>query len=302
MATGPPPASGRRHGPALPGIQHLAALLLLLQSVACIATAEDGPADVPALSARVTDLTGTLDVAEAARLDARLAELESATGAQLAVLVVSSTRPEAIEQYAIRVADAWRLGREGVDDGVLLLVAIEDREVRIEVGYGLEGAVPDARANRIIDEQILPRFREGDYAGGLAAGTEALAAAIRGESLPPPATRGPSLPDVGGLLPVLLVLAATVGGALKRAFGALPGAALAGGLVGALVWFLVGALVTAIVAGAVAFVLILFMSGGPGAWSSGRGYGGGFGGGFGRGGGFSGGGGSFGGGGASGRW
>jgi uncharacterized protein len=302
MATGPPPASGRRHGPVVPGIQHLTALLLLLQSVACIAAAEDGPADVPALSARVTDLTGTLDVTEAARLDAHLAELESATGAQLAVLVVSSTRPEAIEQYAIRVADAWRLGREGVDDGVLLLVAIDDREVRIEVGYGLEGAVPDARANRIIDEQILPRFREGDYAGGLAAGTEALAAAIRGESLPPPAARGPSLPDVGGLLPVLLVLAATVGGALKRAFGALPGAALAGGLVGALVWFLVGALVTAIVAGAVAFVLILFMSAGPGAWSSGRGYGGGFGGGFGRGGGFSGGGGSFGGGGASGRW
>ncbi|HEX5786902.1 MAG TPA: TPM domain-containing protein [Woeseiaceae bacterium] len=302
MATGSPRAPGRRPLPVLPGIPHLKALLLLLLSVAGIAAAEDGPAAVPALNARVTDLTGTLDAAETARLDDQLAELESSTGAQLAVLVVASTRPEAIEQYAIRVADAWRLGREGVDDGVLLLVATEDRAVRIEVGYGLEGAVPDARANRIIDEQILPRFREGDYAGGLAAGTEALAAAIRGESLPPPAPRGPSLPDVGGLLPVLLVLAATVGGALKRAFGALPGAALAGGLVGALVWFLVGVLVTAIVAAAVAFVLILFMSAGPGAWSSGRGYGGGFGGGFGRGGGFGGGGGSFGGGGASGRW
>lgn len=256
--------------------------------------------DVPALRARVTDLTGTLTVNDAATLDAQLATLEEDTGSQVAVLIVDSTLPESIEQYAIRVADAWRLGRGGVDDGILILVALSDRRIRMDVGYGLEGALPDARANRIIDERMTPRFAAGDVAGGLAAGVDALAASIRGEALPAPAQRSRGLPDIGGMLPILLIVGMTIGGALKRALGSFPGAMLAGGIVGVIVWFLVGVILTALLAGIIAFVVTMFMSAGPGAWSSGRGYGGGFGG---RGGGgFSGGGGRFGGGGASGGW
>ncbi len=254
--------------------------------------------DVPALRARVTDLTGSLTVNETADLEGQLRTLDELTGSQVAVLIVDSTAPESIEQYAIRVADRWRLGRRGVDDGVLILVALADRRIRLEVGYGLEGALPDARANRIIDERMTPRFAAGDVTGGLAAGIDALAASIRGEALPAPAQRSRGLPDPGGLLPILLIVGMTLGGALKRAFGAFPGAMLAGGIVAVIVWFLVGVIVTACIAGVIAFFIILFLSAGPGAWTSGRGYGGGFGGG----GGFSGGGGRFGGGGASGGW
>jgi uncharacterized protein len=255
---------------------------------------------VPSLDARVTDLTGTLGASDRALLESELALLERETGSQVAILLVDSTRPEAIEQYAIRVAEAWQLGRGGVDDGVLILVAMDDRRIRIEVGYGLEGVLPDARTNRIIDQAIAPHLSAGRIADGLAAGSAAIADAVRGEALPAPATGQRGLPDVGGLLPIMLIIGLTLGGILKRAFGALPGAALAGGIVGVIAWFIVGIVLTACIAGAVAFLVVLFMSAGPGAWSSGRGYGGGFGGG-GRGG-FSGGGGRFGGGGASGGW
>ena len=276
-----------------------AAGLLLLAALGIAQTLRE----VPDLSARVTDLTGTLGETGRLALENRLRELEADTGSQLAVLLVDSTEPESIEQYALRVAEKWRLGRADVDDGVLVLIAVDDREMRIEVGYGLEGAIPDARANRIIDELITPRFATGDFAGGLTAGVDALAASIRGEELPAPERRGTELPDIGGMLPILLILGLTVGGVLKRTFGAFPGAALTGGIVGLIVWFIVGLVATAVVAGIISFIVILFMSAGPGSWSSGRGYGGGFGGGFGgRGGGFGGGGGSFGGGGASGSW
>lgn len=285
---------------AAPSLVAAAALLLLLPPVPAMA---EEPRAVPALSSRVVDPGAVLDATTRQKLEASLERLERETGSQVAVLVVDTTRPEAIEQYAIRVVDAWRLGREKVDDGVLVLVAVEDRELRIDVGYGLEGALPDARINRIIDELMLPSFAAGDYAGGLASGIGAIAVGIRGEALPAPEWRDRGGPDIGGILPILLIIGVTVGGVLKRAFGALPGAALSGGIVGTIVWFIVGTLLTAIVAGIIGFLVILFMSAGPGAWSSGRGYGGGFGGGFGgRGGGFSGGGGSFGGGGASGRW
>jgi uncharacterized protein len=282
--------------------------LFLVAAVFCVAVpalAEPLRA-VPRLEARVTDLTGTLGASDSALLESELALIERETGSQVAILLVDSTRPEAIEQYAIRVAEAWQLGRGGVDDGVLILAALDDRRMRIEVGYGLEGALPDARTNRIIDGTIAPHFREGRIADGLAAGVAAIAGALRGEALPEPATGQRGLPDVGGMLPILLIIGLTLGGALKRAFGALPGAAIAGGIVGVIAWFIVGIVVTACVAGVVAFLVVLFMSAGPGAWSSGRGYGGGFGGGFGGSGGgrggFSGGGGRFGGGGASGGW
>jgi uncharacterized protein len=189
---------------------------------------------------------------------------------------------------------------------VLLLVAVADRRLRIEVGYGLEGAVPDARANRIIDEYITPHFREGDFAGGISAGVAAIAALIEGEELPAPTGRKPAVGDIGGMLPVLLIAVVVLGGFLKRMLGSLPGALATGGIVGFIAWLIVGIVATAVFAGIIAFVFALFGAAGPGSWSNRGGYrGGGFGGGtFGGrgGGGFSGGGGGFGGGGASGGW
>lgn len=143
-------------------------------------------APVPALSARITDVTGTLDAAAVARIEAPLAALEANKGSQIAVLIVSSTAPESIEAYAVRAFEQWKLGRAGVDDGVLLVVAKGDRTVRIEVGYGLEGAIPDVAAYRVIQEYLVPRFREGDFAGGIEAAVGVLAKLIEGEALPAP--------------------------------------------------------------------------------------------------------------------
>lgn len=285
-----------------PSLLALAGLLLLAGTV----SAQDWRV-VPELNARITDLASVLSATQAADLDNRLAGLEQRTGSQVAVLILDSTRPETVEQFALRVAETWTLGREGIDDGVLLLVAIDDRKLRIEVGYGLEGAIPDARANRIIDRYITPYFREGDYAAGITAGIDALTALIEGEDLPAPADGESVLPDIGGMLPILLLAAMLVGGLLKRAIGSFPGSLATGGIVGFIAWLLVGIVATAVFAGLVAFAFSLFFAGGPGAWSSGSGYRGGFGGGpfsGGRrgGGGFSGGGGRFGGGGASGGW
>jgi uncharacterized protein len=143
-------------------------------------------ASIPALSTRVTDTTGTLDAAAVARIEAPLAALEAGKGAQIAVLIVPSTAPESIEAYAVRAFEQWKLGRAGVDDGVLLVVAKSDRKMRIEVGYGLEGAIPDVVAYRVIQEYMVPRFREGDFAGGIEAAVGALSQLINGEALPEP--------------------------------------------------------------------------------------------------------------------
>ncbi len=139
---------------------------------------------IPPLAARVTDLTGTLTAAERAQLEARLAEFEARKGAQIAVLIVPTTQPEEIEQYSIRVVDAWKLGREKPDDGALLLVAKEDRTLRIEVGRGLEGALTDLVSKRIIADTITPQFRQGDFAGGIDAGVEQMIRVVDGEPLP----------------------------------------------------------------------------------------------------------------------
>ncbi|MEE4144913.1 MAG: YgcG family protein [Halieaceae bacterium] len=265
--------------------------------------------EVPALRERVTDLTGTLDQNQQAELTARLAALERETGSQLAVLLVPSTAPEDIAAYALRVVDAWQLGREEVDDGVLLLVARDDRRMRIEVGYGLEGAIPDARARQIIDTIMAPYFRGGDFAGGIMAGSDAIIALVRGEQLPAPAARNArDSSELEGLLPVILIIALVLGGLLRRSFGAFPGSVATGAITGAITWLLVGILGAALLAAVVAFFISLLGGGGPGAWSNRGGYGGGFGGGgfggrgSGLGGGFGGGGGGFGGGGASGGW
>ncbi len=275
---------------------------------------------VPPLASPVTDLTVTLTPDQVAALDAKLRAFAKAKGSQVAVLVVATTQPEAIEQYAIRVAEAWKLGRKGVDDGAILIVARDDRKLRIEVGYGLEGALPDAIANRIIDEDIVPSFRRGDYYGGIATGVDRMLRVIEGEPLPEPEIDSPSarVPGLFHLLPFLFVFALVGGSIFRRLFGRVGGAFATGGLVGFLTWLLVGMLALAVVAGILVVVLVIFggMGGGPGpggnGWYSrrhGRGWGypGGFGGGFGGGGGgfgggWSGGGGGFGGGGASGSW
>jgi uncharacterized protein len=265
-------------------------------------------AAVPPLTARVTDLTGTLTREQQAGLERMLQEFEARKGAQLAVLMVPSAKPEEIEQYALRVAEQWKVGRKKVDDGAILVVAKDDRALRIEVGYGLEGALNDATAKRIVSDVIAPRFREGDFFGGISAGVDRMIRVIDGEPLPAPA-RGASAVDGGlfQLLPVLLIAALVIGGVLRALLGRALGAAATGGAVGFLAWILAGTLLVGILAGLLAFVFTLV--GGFGAARRYGGFpGGSYGGGFGRGGGgwggggFRGGGGSFGGGGASGRW
>ncbi len=266
---------------------------------------------VPPLESRVTDLTGTLSARERADLEAKLAAFEAKKGAQIAVLVVETTRPEEIEQYSIRVVDAWRLGREKPDDGALLLVALQDRALRIEVGRGLEGALTDLVSNRIIDETITPRFREGDFAGGIAAGVDRMIAVVDGEELPPPDAhwkQGPK--DLGNFVPLLFFVVIFVSGILRAIFGRALGSLATGGVAGGVAWFVTSVLGLSLGVGVVGLVLSLLLGfGNGGRWASRAGRGGWTGGGFGGGGfgsggggGFSGGGGSFGGGGASGRW
>lgn len=259
---------------------------------------------VPALTAHVVDTTGTLDAQAIARLDSKLAAFEARKGSQIGVLLVATTAPEAIEQFSLRVAEQWRVGREGVDDGVVLVVALEDRRLRFEVGYGLEGAVPDALARRIIAETIAPRFYEGDYAGGLDAGLDALIGLIDGEPLPVPVSREPDFEPFAAL-PVVFVLVMLLAPLFRRVLGTLVGAGALGAGAGLIVWLASSLLFASLVVGGIVFVLALTGIGGPGRWASGRGGWGPLPGGFGRGGGgggFRGGGGRFGGGGASGGW
>jgi uncharacterized protein len=266
------------------------------------AAAAQGLLAVPALKERVTDQTGTLSPDTLAGLEARLRSFEQRKGVQIAVLMVRSTAPEPIEQYALRVVEQWKLGRQRVDDGALLLVAKEDRAVRIEVGYGIEGALGDLLSRRIIDEQITPRFRSGDFDGGIIAGVDGMMRAIDGEALPAPGARAPSSSaDPGEFWPFVLVVAVALGGVLRRLLGRLGGALVVGGVLGGATWITVGTVATAAIAGVAGFFVTLlgvglggFAGGLPGhrggsGWSSG-------------GGGFRGGGGGFGGGGASGRW
>lgn len=252
---------------------------------------------VPPLKARVTDLTGTFQPSQRAALEQTLQTFEERKGSQIAVLIVPTTQPETIEQYAIRVAESWKLGRKGVDDGVLLLIAKDDRKLRIEVGYGLEGAIPDAVAKRIISEIISPRFKKGDFYGGISAGVERLIKVIEGEPLPrKKKTRSrydfSSGSDLMGLAFVIAVI-----GVMRALFGQFVGGLIAGLVAAVIAWLLSTSAMVALGAGVVVFLFTLFgRIGGSGGWSSGGGWSGG------GGGGFSGGGGGFGGGGASGGW
>ena len=257
-----------------------------------------GQVPVPPLTAHVTDQTGTLTAEQTAALEQTLTAFEARKGSQLAVLMVASTAPEEVEQYALRVAEQWKLGRKKVDDGAILVVAKNDRAMRIEVGYGLEGALTDLTSKRIISETILPRFKAQDFYGGISAGVGQIIRVIDGEALPAPTARAPQgIGDVQQYAPMLFILALAVGGVLRAVLGKVPGSLVTGGVVAVIAWFVVGAISMAAIAGVIAMVVTL-MGGGM----LGRGLGGFSGGGRGGGGGFGGGGGGFGGGGASGRW
>ncbi len=263
--------------------------------------AEQSAPAIPPMAARVTDLTGTLASEQAATLDARLAAFERDKGAQIAVLIVPTVEPETIAQYALRVVEAWQLGRQGIDDGALLLIAKDDRKLRIEVGYGLEGALNDATAKRIISETIAPRFKQGDFAGGIDAGVDAILKVVAGEPLPSVAARQPgaSKDTFETLLIGAFMLVFVVGRVLRAIFGRFLAAAIVAVAAGVIATMLFSSLLLAAIVGMVAFVASLFagaLATGIGA-SRGARWGGG-----GGGGGFSGGGGRFGGGGASGGW
>jgi len=298
----------------------LLAVLLLAGAAGAALAADLQP--VPSLQARVTDTTGTLTAGQQAELEGKLAAFEQRKGAQIALLIVPTTEPEAIEQYSIRVVDAWKLGRDKPDDGVLLLVALQDRALRIEVGRGLEGALTDITASRIINETIKPLFRQGDFYGGASAGLGRIMQVVDGEPLPPPdrSWRAPG-DRVFSFVPFLIMGVLVASGVLRALLGRVVGSFATGGLAGGAVWLLSHVLGFAIIGGVVAGLFALLMGavnlgsgprggggfggfgglGGLGGGLGGLGRGGFGGGGFG-GGGFRGGGGSFGGGGASGRW
>ena len=270
---------------------------------------------VPPLKGRVTDLTGTLTASQVADLERSLAAFEARKGSQIAVLMVPTTQPEDIAQYSIRVADQWKVGRKKVDDGLIVVVAKNDHKLRIEVAYGLEGAIPDIVARRVIRETIAPHFVEGDFFGGLKAGTDQLIKLVDGEKLPPP-QRGTQPAgqgvDLQSLFVILLVVIVVVGGILKKVLGRFFGSAATGGVAGFIALAIAGTMIAAVAAGILAFLLTLVLGGVGGAlaggrrggWGGGPWIGGGSGGswGGGGGGGWSGGGGGFGGGGASGSW
>lgn len=282
-------------------MRRFAAGLLTLLWLALLPAASHAaePLALPALGARVTDLSGTLDPAQRGQLEARLAEIDQSGKAQIAVLLLPTTQPETIEQFGIRLAEAWKIGHKGVDNGLIVIVAKDDRKMRIEVGYGLEGAIPDAIAKRIIAERMAPKFKQGDFFGGLSDAVDALAQAVDAPAATSPtgATKVSQAADGGGehmdwmqYLFFLLVGA----GVLRMIFG-LFGSLAAAGLGGWLGFMIFGSLPMAVGAAVLVFLLsfVNMLSGGGGGSSGGSSS---------DSGGFSGGGGSFGGGGASGDW
>lgn len=282
-----------------------AALCLLL---ACVCVDAQDVLPVPVLSARIVDTSGTLSAQEVSQLAQQLAALEQRSGTQLVVLLVPSTAPEDIFSYANRVANTWKIGRKAIGDGLLIVLAEQDRRVRIEVAKTLEGAVPDLAARQIIERHMTPAFKRGDYAGGLRQAIEALGQRITGEYLPAPRTaaerNGVDLHETWSFGLVGLWVLSQV---LRRAFGRGWGAAAASVAGASLMYFFTASVWLALGVGVVAGMWTLLSGlathglnagwgrgpGGPSGWGGGGWGGGGFG---------SGGGGDFGGGGASGRW
>ena len=286
-----------------------AARASLLALLVCWAFAAAADVAVPPLVGRVVDQTGTLSSGDVASLQQTLKDFEARKGSQIAVLIVPTTAPETIEQYSLRVAETWKIGRKKIDDGALVVVAKDDRKLRIEVGYGLEGVLTDVTSKRIIDEVITPRFRSGDFAGGISSGVDRIIRVIDGEKLPAPEPkpRFDSSGFDGSYLSFILVGLFMVGGILRVTLGRLVAAVLMAGLAALIAWFVVSIWIAPVLAGIVAFLVTLFGE----ATTSGRGNSGW----SGSGGSYSGsssssssssdsggGGGSFGGGGASGSW
>ena len=297
---------------------------LFLALLLCWPLAATAQVAVPPLSGRVVDQTATLSAGDIDALTQRLKDLETRKGSQVAVLIVPTTQPESIEQFAIRVAEAWKIGRKKVDDGALLVVAKNDHRLRIESGYGLEGALTDITSRRIIDEIIVPHFRTGDFAGGISAGVDRMIRVIDGEPLPAPkpeATHNvdPALFNIV-FSPFGLLGYAAIAAMMRGLLGRLLGSGVTAGIIGAVMWLLLGSIVISSIFGIAAFFVTMFgdailaasqqasrnarrggYGGGwssgssSGSWSSGSSSGS-------SDGGFSGGGGSFGGGGASGSW
>jgi len=293
----------------------LAAVFVAALAWIALPALAQGLLPVPALTARVIDQTGTLDAAQRSGLETKLAAFEQRKGSQIVVLMVPTTQPEDIASYAQRVGDAWKIGRKDVGDGLLVIVAKDDRKMRIATAKALEGAVPDLAAVRIIDEEMKPRFRNNDFAGGLNAAVDRLIGLVDGEPLPEPSRSSGSSSSGGDFdwenLAIFLFVGVFVGAPIVRAIlGKTLGSVVMGGGIGLVAFFLTTSMVIAVIAGLIALMVSLFSGlagfgggrGGGGGWSSGGG--GGWGGGSsGGGGGFSsGGGGNFGGGGASGDW
>ncbi len=302
---------------------------LVLAFLLCWPFAASAQVAVPTLSGRVVDQTATLSAGDIDTLTQRLKDLERRKGSQIAVLIVPTTQPEAIEQFSIRVAEAWKIGRKKIDDGALLVVAKNDHKLRIEVGYGLEGALTDVTSRRIIDEVIVPRFRSGDFAGGISAGVDRMIRVIDGEPLPSPqpeASHHVDNADLGLWLNIIfspfgLLGYAAIAAAMRGLLGRLLGSGATAGIVGGIIWLIIGSVAISAVAGVAAFFVTMFADAilassmnanrsvgrGRGGWSSGSSSGS-SGGSWSSGssssdsGGFSGGGGDFGGGGASGSW
>jgi uncharacterized protein len=280
------------------------ALLTLALLLAQAVPQANAQVPLPALEARVTDLTGTLTAAQQSALEEKLAAFEARKGAQIAVLILPTTEPEDIAQFGVRLLESWKLGRTGIDDGAALIVAKQDRAVRIEVQYGLEGVLTDALSNRIVNDTIVPLFKEGDFAGGINAGVDQMLKVVDGEPLPEP-DRAWKSRGAGDSLPKFLVMALVFATFLRNLIGRAPAALLAGIGGAGVAWWLSAAMPIILLSGVGLFILVLVTGFGGGLGGSVRGgrvfrdmtRGGGFGGG-----GWSGGGGRGGGGGASGRW
>lgn len=279
-------------------MRQIAALLLFIGSLLTISWSKAAePLPVPPLKARVNDLSATLSSDQAAQLESQLAAFEARKGSQIVVLMVPTTAPETIEQFGIRIAEAWKPGRKGVDDGIIVLVAKHDRQLRIEVGYGLEGAVSDATARRIISEIMVPRLRENDFFGALQAGLAQLMRVIDGEPLPAPqggdGQPGMSPDEFQAFMPMVLAVI-FIGLFLRSLIGRLLAGGLSAAAAGGATWFFTQSLSAGMLMG---FIVLVGVTLGSTGGRSGRGGWGG-----GSSGGYSGGGGGFGGGGASGRW
>jgi uncharacterized protein len=304
------------------------AAAFVLALLLCSAGGAMAEVAVPPLTGRIVDLTGTLSPDEIVRQSQRLKDLQTRKGSQVAVLILPTTQPETIEQYSIRVAQAWKIGRRKIDDGALLVVAKNDHKLRIEVGYGLEGPLTDVTARRIIDEVIVPRFKTGDFEGGIAAGLTRIIGVIDGEPLPAPLPEASHEIDAGWLdfvfSPFGLLAYVAIATMLRGLLGRLLGSTATAGVIGGLTWYILGSLAVSGMVGVAAFFITMFAdsilaasleagrntrrgggASGGGGWSTSWGGGGGLGGGSSSrdsDSGFSGGGGSFGGGGASGSW